>query len=345
MKRIAKLLLVFIVVAGLYLSFWPTGFDAQNWTPPNAPDISADRALATTEVLGDVAGPEDIEVTAAAIYAGLSDGRVIKMVRQAPHTVTTILNTKGRPLGIDFGQDGSLYIADVEKGVLQWKDDQLTVLVPASDTYRFIDDVVIANNTNKLYFSNASERWGLHDADADILEHKATGSIIEYDLNTKTSRTVAKNLGFANGVTLSQDEKVLYFNETAAYRVWRYEIATDKLSVLAENLPGLPDNISTASDGLWVALFTPRNDILDSLADKAWLRNAIFRLPKALMPEPAHHALAVKLSFDGTILRTTEDSSLTAYAPITSVIEVENGLYLSSLWAMGVGYVDLGKAD
>lgn len=66
----------------------------------------------------------------------------------------------------------------------------------------------------KIYVSAASARfaparWGgtFEASVLDILEQSSTGRILEFDPVTWVTRVVARGLGFASGVALSQDGK------------------------------------------------------------------------------------------------------------------------------------------
>lgn len=76
-----------------------------------------------------------------------------------------------------------------------------------------------------------------------------------------------QNLHFASGITLTRDEAALLFAETAAARISRYDLATGDVTVLVDNLPGYPDNLSRPRDGrFWPALTNPREPALEKLA-------------------------------------------------------------------------------
>ena len=73
--------------------------------------------------------------------------------------------------------------------------------------------------------------------------------------------------------------------------------------------------------------------MLDSMSDKPLLRKVAFRLPEFLQPQPAHHAFVLGLNEQGQVTHNLQHNAPEAFAPITSVEQVGNTLYLGSLTA------------
>ena len=97
--------------------------------------------------------------------------------------------------------------------------------------------------------------------------------------------TVLADLHFPNGVALTADQSALLFAETGAYRLSRLEIsgpAAGSHETLADNLPGLPDNLSRQVGGrFWLAMVNPRDRALDRLGTAPLrLRRALWRTPE-----------------------------------------------------------------
>jgi hypothetical protein len=146
------------------------------------------------------------------------------------------------------------------------------------------------------------------------------------------------------------DGSYLVVNETGAYRVLRYWLSGPRRGTsepLVENLPGLPDNVTWSAERgvFWVALFSPRVPALDVLAPYPFLRKVVLRLPRALQPDPARHALAVAVDEQGRIAETLQDASPEAFAPVTSVREHGGFLWLGSLERGGIGRVRAPPLD
>ncbi len=178
--------------------------------------------------------------------------------------------------------NGMLVVADAVKGLLSL-DAQGRVIPLTTEAngvpFGFTDDVAVDKSGHYAYFSDASSRWGYgHDGEA-IIEHGADGRLLRYDFQTGKTSVLLDKLQFANGVTLGPDEAYVLVNETGAYRISRYWLSGPKAGthdVFIDNLPGLPDNLSfNGTNRFWVALYAPRNALLDGTAEHPFVRKMI----------------------------------------------------------------------
>lgn len=120
MKRsLGRLLLLALSAAVVYLLVWPVPIDPAAWTPPAAPALKTNRALAavTRVPVTHGVGPETVAVDAAGrVYAGLTNGRIVRLPPGGPAEV--FADTRGRPLGMVFDGAGNLVVADAHRGLL-----------------------------------------------------------------------------------------------------------------------------------------------------------------------------------------------------------------------------------
>jgi hypothetical protein len=71
------------------------------------------------------------------------------------------------------------------------------------------------------------------------------------------------------------------------------------------NLPGLPDNMSSAPDGsYWVAFPSPRLPLVDRLMPHPAPRRIAARLPERLQPAAQRYGLVARIGAGGAILQT-----------------------------------------
>lgn len=344
MKKIAALVVIAVIAA--YLLFWPVPIEPVAWQAPQAPALEGPYAV--NEKLANVSqfgqgegiGPEDVAIDDNGyFYVGYDDGRIVRFDPDGKHP-DLIADTKGRPLGLDFDPAGNLIVADGYKGLLSIAPSgAIKALSQRAEgiDFGFTDDVDVDSN-GIAYFTDASSKFGpAMKARDDVLEHGGHGRFLRYDPATGTTDVLLDGLQFANGVALSQNEDFVLVTETGNYSVVRYWLKGDKAGthdIFFDNLPGIPDGISANGNGtFWVALFSPRNAMLDSMSDKPLLRKVAFRLPEFLQPQPAHHAFVLGLNEQGQVTHNLQHNAPEAFAPITSVEQVGNTLYLGSLTA------------
>ena len=364
MKIVALGLGMLLLALMAYLALWPVPIQPVSWKAPAAPGYvgphAANQKLAGLKMidLGGEEGPEHVVLARdGKLYTTVLSGNILRMNPDGSGR-EVFANTGGRVLGFDFDAAGNLIAADAVKGLLSiGPDRKITVLTDqvGGDPIRYADAVVVARN-GKIYLSDASTRfaparWGgtFEASVLDIIEQSSTGRILEYDPATRSTRVVAKGLSFANGVALSQDEKDLFVAETGKYRVWKIPTEARELDiaqggaqarVLLDNLPGYPDNLMRGTDGkIWMGLTKPRSPVVDGMAEKPFLRAMTLRLPRALWPVPKAYGHVMAFTEDGKIVADLQDPS-GAYPETTAVTETADRLYVQSLHAKGLGWMD-----
>jgi sugar lactone lactonase YvrE len=348
-RRFLLFLFVLITVVVLYLLLWPVPISPQAWTPSPAPAFSGqyqqNSLLSGTErlSLGSGYAPEDVALDSEnRIYAGLDDGRIVRLQADGKHP-EVFSNTHGRPLGLVFDPSGNLIVADAIKGLLSiGRDGSLTVLTTEADGVPFActNDLDVAADET-IYFTDASNKFPLTNYKADLLEHRGNGRLMAYNPRTKATRTLLKDLCFANGVAVSPDQSFLLVVETGAYRVHRVWLAGPKRGqseVFIDNLPGFPDGISSnGRDKFWLALVTPRDQALDKLLPHPFLRKVVMRLPKFLQPAPKRYGFVLGLDINGKVVANLQDGSPQCYAQIANAVERQGSLYFGSIGESTVG--------
>ena len=350
-KNISKSILLLLTVIIVYLLTWPVPVEPNSWESPR--DSRVDPLFSLNQKLKDIkifwdndgySGPEDIVLKNDKIYVGYDNGIIM-------NSDGIFSNTKGRPLGMAFDLEENLVVADAIKGLLLIDAaGTVNTLSIQSDSdnipFRFVDDLDIASD-GKIYFSDASYKYGYGDDRMEIFEHSPNGRLLVYDPATAKTTTLLKNLYFANGVALSGDESFVLVNETNMYRIQKYWLKGDKAGtseIFIENLPGFPDNVSSNKEGIfWVALFNPRNDFVEMSSDKPFLRKMVLRLPESLQPQPIKHSYVLGIDEDGNVVHNLQYLSDDAYSPITSVKQYGNDLYFGSLTHAGWGKIEAPK--
>ena len=342
MKAVLGLLIALGVLVG-YLCFWPVAVDPVAWSAPTAPPLEgpfqANEALTGAQIVAtpNARGPEDVAVDAEGrIYVGMLEGAILRYQDNATQP-EVFVQTGGRPLGLDFDRAGNLIVADAVRGLLSIDPTGvMTVLCNEVDgrPLVFVDDVEVAPD-GKIYFSDASSRFGYMQWVQDVIESRPNGQLLVYDPATKRARTVIGELHFANGVAVAPDGSFVLVNETTRYRTLRHWLKGKKAGtteVFIDNLPGFPDGISRGQHGLfWLAFAAPRDEVIDRTSGNPFARRVIARLPNALRPQPKRHPFVIGLDANGGVVHNFQDASGKSFAATTSVQEHDGWLYIGSL--------------
>jgi sugar lactone lactonase YvrE len=367
LSKLVKLLPALIALFAFYLVVWPIPISPQPWTAPEAPGYRGPHArnqrlaqLTLVSVAPEV-GPEHITFGPdGKLYTGALSGAVLRM-KPDGSAREVLANTGGRPLGMAFDAAGRLIVADALRGLLavtpEGRVDVLTDTA-AVEPILYADAVAIASD-GRIVFTDASHRFsprkhGTFDAALlDIMEHSCTGRVLEYDPVTRATRILIARLCFPNGVVLTPDEQHLIVAETGAYRVWKFrrnvegldarapDLAAADGTVLLDNLPGFPDNVTRGEDGrYWTGLTKPRSAAIDGLADNPGLRAVTLRLPKVFWPVPPSYGHVMAFDEEGRVLLDLQDPD--GKLPETSgVTEHAGRLYVQSLHSGAFGVMDL----
>ncbi|MGB5828751.1 MAG: SMP-30/gluconolactonase/LRE family protein [Pseudomonas mandelii] len=345
------------MVLGAFLLLFPTKVRPVAWTPPPAPSLTSgvyadNQRLKGVERVGpaDIEGPEALLLEDNVLITGLHDGRLIRTSLDGKDT-KVLADTGGRPLGLARHPNGLLVIADGVKGLLSL--DAQGRLIPLTTSaggvpFGFTDDVAIDKSGHYAYFSDASSRWGYGKDGEAIIEHGGDGRLLRYDFQTGKTTVLLDTLEFANGVTLGPDDSFVLVNETGAYRIIRFWLSGPNAGthdVFIDNLPGLPDNLAfNGRDRFWVALYAPRNALLDATAQHPFVRKMIVRALMVLPKPVEKRAFALGLDLDGKVIANLQDASTGNYSPITTVREYGDWLYLGSLKAKNMARLPLNTA-
>jgi len=368
MRIALKVTLALVGAVMVYFLLWPTPVDPVAWEAPidagYTGEFAPNNRLAGLELIaaGSIIGPEDIvareEDGALALYTSSQKGAIWR-IDPAGKTASEFAQTDGFPLGLAWGSDGALLVADAYRGLLSVsREGEVRVLTDSVDgaPIRFADDVIAAPD-GMIYFTDASQRFGAEATGSplaasveDIYEQKRTGRVLRYDPQTGETAVFADGLSFANGIAISSDGEALLVAQTGLYSVHRLPLSGadqgQPIPILT-NLPGFPDNISVGPLGpegeptYFVGLAGPRVPVLDDLADSPTLRKILSRIPEWARPEAVPYSLVLQFTEDGTVLQTWQDPA-GGYPNTTGAIAPGDGfLYVTSVDASGLGRVPL----
>ncbi|MBA3852766.1 MAG: strictosidine synthase [Gemmatimonas sp.] len=334
----------------LYFFLWPVPIRPVPWEAPSNPGYTGvfaanERlsAMDTVSVLGE-RGPESIAVDAMGrLYFATASGWIVRSDSLGANAERWA-NTGGRPLGMAFDANGTLWVADAVKGLVSVSASG-AVLVMATEAggrpIRYADDLDVAADGH-VYFTDASTAFYPPHFDAlqasilEVIEHRGTGRVLEYDPGTGRSAVIADGLVFPNGIAITHDGSGLLVNEMGNYRVLRIErdgVARGAITAVVTDLPGFPDNLTRGQDGrYWIALVSPRNGLADWMSDKPMLRKMLLRLPKAVRPGPVHYGHVIAIDSSWRVVADLQDPS-GRLESLTHALETPGTLWLGSLSA------------
>lgn len=342
MKKGVLGILGILVLFILFFLFQSAPIDPAAYAPLKGPELAGvlapNHLLQQAELLaqGKINGPEEVALDSQGrVYGGTQDGKIMRLLPDGKLEV--FAETQGRPLGLQFDRNENLIVCDAYKGLLSIAP-QGTIKVLATSAeggpFKFTDALDISSE-GIIYFTDASSKYRQDEYLYDLLEAKPYGRFMSYDPATGQVKVLMKNLYFANGVALSPREDFVLVNETYRYRIIRYWLKGPKTGtheVFLDNLPGFPDNISGNRKGtFWLALFTVRNEAVDTLHPYPFLKAQMSKLPKAFWPKPKPYGFVLALDENGRITRSLHEPTGKHLKEITSAREYGGDLYLGSL--------------
>jgi len=315
--------LVILTLPGFppYTTFSPVTFPPPPpWTGP----LQANEKLNLVDRLfeGKIKGPESFAERDGYLYTGLMSGLIVKidpddLSIEPVARIGTACNDQheeakcGRPLGMAFTKSGKLlvcdavfglYMLDLEKEVeenrirpsQQLERVEYTQLLPPNlevegKIHKVYNSVVVSADEETVYLTVSSTRFVLSDGLFEMISD-GSGRLVSYNLRTQKVMVLVEEINFANGVELDPSENFLLFCETGLARVHKYWLKGEKAGsseLLAENLPGLPDNIRLNDNGNYYVGLYPRIPgklhILEFLGPHNWARKFVSRLVGMVM--------------------------------------------------------------
>lgn len=356
-KRIFSNIFGWVLVLAAYLLLWPVPIEPVAWSAPK--DAGYVGPFTPNSVLDEInpasldgfSGPEDAAFGPdGLLYIATHEG-VVVTYDPASGDVSEFADTGGRPLGVEFDNNGTLFVADAYRGLLAiTPDGSVEILaddVDGDSPIAYADDVDIAPD-GSVYFTDASTKFGAEESGGtlagsflDLMEHGGHGRVLRYSPATGEAETVLEGLNFANGLAMTVSGTHFLVVETGDYSVKKVSLDGTSTEVIIENLPGFPDNINRNADGtFWLGLVSPRSEVADGLSNKPFMRKIIMRLPAFMRPAAQRYGFVIKIDEKGNILETLQGPS-GKYALTTGLIEGPDGTrFVTSLTEPELGILE-----
>ncbi len=330
----------------------------------SASPLALNDRLAAVEIigLGKVESPEDVILDDEDyLYCGTRHGDIVRFCPPDYRHSEVFAHIGGAPLGMSFDKDRNLLVCVGGMGLYKVSPNRMVSKVtdetnrsPFSiiddSRLRLADDLDIAPD-GRVFFSEATIRYEMHDWPVDALESRGNGRIICFDPRSGKTHTAVRNLVFPNGICLSHDGQSILFAESWACTISRYWISgpkTGQLEKVIDRLPGYPDNINRASDGTyWVALMGMRSPALDvALRMPGFRRRMAQRIaPDQWLYPNLNIGCVAKFDDQGRILESLWDKGAENHPMITSMREHKGWLYLGGITNNRIGRIRIDGAN
>jgi ribose transport system permease protein len=312
--------------------------------------------------LGVIEGAEDMILDRDDnLYCGNRHGDIMRFFPPDYSRHEIFAHVGGQPLGLAIDRDNNinvciggmgLYMVNPAREIIKLSDETNRSLFSVTDDsrLRLADDLDIAPD-GRVFFSEATTRFEMHEWPVDALESRGNGRIICYDPRTGKSHTEVPNLIFPNGICMCADGQSFLFAETWGCRVSRYYYGgpnKGKIEVVIGDAPGYPDNINRASDGnYWLAFVGMRSPALDLALTMPSFRRRMARrcAPDAWLYPNLNTGLVIKFNEKGEVLESLWDLGGKNHPMITSVREHKGVLYLGGIYNNRVGTYKIPDAD
>jgi len=312
--------------------------------------------------LGEVESPEDVILDDDDhLYCGTRHGDIVRFLAPDYKQSEVFAHIGGAPLGMSWDKDRNLLVCVGGMGLYKIAQDRTvtkvtdetnrsTFSVVDDSRLRLADDLDIAPD-GRVFFSEATVRYEMHDWPVDALESRGNGRIICYDPKTDKTHTAVRNLIFPNGICTSQDGQSILFAESWACRISRYYFDGPKagqVEPVLDRLPGYPDNINRASDGTyWAAIMGMRSPALDVALQMPGFRKRMARriAPDQWLYPNLNVGCVIRFNDKGEILESLWDQHSQNHPMITSMREHKGYLYLGGITNNRIGRIRLPDRD
>jgi len=252
------------------------------------------------------------------LLVGHEDGSLARITLDGAGNVSTagkIAELGGHSIGLVRDEARDTYWSATFPLGLQELGPQgvLTTLERVDDIALGFPDDVALDTDGVVYLTDASTRYnplttkpGAPYVLWDFMEGRANGRLIAYDPETGKARTALDKLSFPSGVVLTPDGSALLIVEVSRYRVIRYELkGPDRgtVSVFADRLPGIPDDVFADTQGrIWVTLVAPRDAVMDNwIAPYPYIARLI-----SLLPWSVQNGMLAPADTGGRVVRLSE---------------------------------------
>ncbi|WIA21898.1 hypothetical protein OEZ85_004268 [Tetradesmus obliquus] len=347
---------------------WDKGFKVENDVLTKAKFVLADEIVGVETVAVAPDGKLGLVDRFGKIFIATPDGRGGYSIPKEP----LAYSSPGRTLGVKFDADGDLYMANSPLGLLQLvapgdAENQKLVLatgrisdespllpgypVEFANALDIASDgtVYLSSSTDVLAYKTEDSSWDVLDSVfVTIAKGAPAGMLLAYHPSNGSTIALMDKLWFGNGVALSPAEDYVLVADSIQMRIHRYWLQGPKAGsseVFMDNLPGPPDGISLAGDGVnfWVTIYSEPSALMSLTHIRlvrvltAWAP----RLMRLLGVQMPRRGVVLKVSPQGQVLQVLGDATGKVMYGVTSAVEADGKLFLGTIRRKGVPVLDL----
>ncbi|MFT3987773.1 hypothetical protein [Aestuariivirga sp.] len=138
------------------------------------------------------------------------------------------------------------------------------VLLDGTEVQGFNCPVAMAfGGDGALYVCNGSADLAPSQWATDLMRRNAGGSVWRVDPKTRARSSLATGLAFPFGIAVDEAQQRLIVSESWHYRIIAIPLGGGKPQALLSTLPGYPARLMPSGDGYVLALFAPRNRLIE----------------------------------------------------------------------------------
>ena len=183
---------------------------------------------------------------------------------------------------------GRLAVALANGKLLLRDGSAAPVPVPPADGFACPTALAFAGD-DTLYVCHGSATHGPEDWAVDLMEGNAGGSVWRIDLPGGGATCLAHGLAFPNGLLVDPRGERLIVSESWRHRLIALPASGGRPQPVLEKLPGYPARLAPSADGgAWLALFAPRNRLIEFvLLEDAYRTDMMREVPRDFWIAPA----------------------------------------------------------
>jgi hypothetical protein len=226
--------------------------------PPMEGALRPNTALDECEIALKIDAPDNLCAVGERIL--FSSGRNVFFLPERGGSATPVEQHETTVVGLAASPAGTLATALDDGRILVEGGNGRRTLAPP-ENYACPTALVFADETT-LIVCHGSSRHRATDWVVDLMEKNSSGSVWKIDLDSGSQSCLARDLAFPNGVLVTAQGLVI--SEAWRHRLLRIARNGSSPRPVVSKLPGYPARIHPAADGgAWLALFAPRNRLIE----------------------------------------------------------------------------------